>query len=382
MLRHYISNSGIYDLWMVFNESDTPATTDLTFTGPDHPQSLFEAKTATWTALDKREPPGLYGLTLGAMETRLFQSARQQFERAPLEWLALQRDWWAGTAHPPAKRLTTPIQDQRHSVDLTDDWAFRGIDGLGDMAIPTLAGPTTDDAPWERRPLGLWGLPDEIHVQRAMWRKLIRVPANWQGGETQLWLRSWFSTTFHDRGRVFVDGRLFHEFSADGIAGVDVTQTFQPGSSHLIALDIMGSGTLRGVDGSAWLYHIPDPAAKEDLGGEWISTVNGIQDTGTVGLPGIFKAMFVARSIKVDAAQSHRNAVIYIRADGPVFGVLINGFMICRHHHMIGQTFCINLTPKVKFGAENRIELITLDPHQDCRIIAVELRFYDHGMYP
>jgi hypothetical protein len=215
-----------------------------------------------------------------------------------------------------------------------------------------------------------------------MWRKRISVPAGWQGGETQLWLRSWFSTTFHDRGRVFVDGRLFREFSADGMAGIDVTQSFPPGSSHVIALDISASGKLHGVDGSAWLYHIPDPVAKTDLGGTWITTVDGVHEGALAALPGTFNALFATASVDIDADHAHRNAVIYIRADGPMLGVIINGFMIGRHPHMIGRAFCIDITPKVKFGGKNRIELVTHDASQHCRVEAIELRFYDHGHYP
>jgi hypothetical protein len=382
MLRHYISNNGLFDLWMIFNEADHATTTDLTFIGP-HPQAIFETKTGLSTTVTSRDGiPGIFGLKLGPMETRLLQSPRMPFENAPLEWLRVQRDWWAGTQATPSKRLPTPVQDQRHSVDLTDDWAFQDIDGLGDVAIPKLAASETDDAQWERRPLGIWGLPDHANVQRAMWRKRISVPADWQGGETQLWLRSWFSTTFHDRARVFVDGRLFREFSADGMAGIDVTQSFPPGSSHVIALDISGSGKLRGVDGSAWLYHIPDPVTKLDLSGKWTTTVDGVHDGAVVALPGTFNALFATRNLEIDNAQSHRNAVIYIRTDGPVLGVLINGFMIGRHPHMIGQTFCIDITPKAKFGASNRIELVTHDVHQQCRVQTVELRFYDRGVYP
>jgi len=88
------------------------------------------------------------------------------------------------------------------------------------------------------------------------------------------------------------------------------------------------------------------------------------------------------RSLLIDVAQAHRNAVVYIHADGPVFGVLINGELVCRHHHMIGRVFCICITPKVKFGADNRIELVTLDPTAECRILSIELRFYDRGVYP
>jgi len=383
MLRHYISNNGIYDLWMLFNESDSPVTTDFTFIGHDPPQKLFEAKTAEWTRVSLQQNiPGIYGLTLNPMETRLFQSSRARFERAPLEWLHVQRDWWAGTTPAPATRLPTPAHDQQHSIDLSDDWAFQGIDGLSEAAIAKLAGVDIDDTSWERRSLGLWGLPDHAPLRRAMWRKRFSVPTHWSGGETQLWLRSWFSTTFHDRGRVFLDGRWITEFSADGPAGIDVDKFLQPGSTHLIAVDIAGNGPLRGVDGSAWIYHVPDPATKLDLGGNWMISGDGIHDTGTSSLPGLFKGRFAMRSLLIDVAQAHRNAVVYIHADGPVFGVLINGELVCRHHHMIGRVFCICITPKVKFGADNRIELVTLDPTAECRILSIELRFYDRGVYP
>ena len=229
------------------------------------------------------------------------------------------------------------------------------------------------------------GVPSESGVCRTMLKCGARcgaVGTEWQTGETQLWLRSWFSTTFHDLGRVFIDGRLIRAASADGLAGVDARGLLRPGQSHLIAVDIEGSGTLRGVDGSAWLYHFPEPAAKLDLGVSWQMTRDGLHEDGARGLPGAFNALFASRNITVDRGQAHRNVVVFIRADGPVFGVLINGCIICRHHHMIGTSFAIDITPKTQFGADNRLELITRDATQTCHVQAIELRFYDRGAYP
>jgi hypothetical protein len=42
----------------------------------------------------------------------------------------------------------------------------------------------------------------------------------------------------------------------------------------------------------------------------------------------------------------------------------------------------LNITPKVKFGGENRLELITRDPKQASQVHALELRFYDRQVYP
>ncbi len=38
--------------------------------------------------------------------------------------------------------------------------------------------------------------------------------------------------------------------------------------------------------------------------------------------------------------------------------VLINGKLVHRHHHMVGARWSLNLTPFVRFGAENEIQLV------------------------
>jgi hypothetical protein len=383
MMRHYISNNGLYDVWMLFNESQKVTTTDLTFSGPIPPQSVLEIKTGqSLLVTSEAGSPGLFGLTLQPMETRLLLSPRRAAEFAPLEWLSVQRDWWAGTTSPAPKQLPTPTQDQLNSVDLTEGWAFQPVDSLSDGAVAALAASDIDDARWERRRLGIWGLHDHPQVKRAVLRRRFTVPTSWNGGETQLWVRSWFAGTFRDRGRIFLDGKLLQDFSPDGLSGIDAGKLLPPGSAHVITLDVAGNGTLCGAHGSAWIYHIPEPLAKMDLTGRWDLSVDGVHDSGSAGLPGSMKALFAVRRVTVDSAQAHRNAVIYIHADGPVFGVLINGEMICRHHHLIGQKFLLNITPKVKFGGENRLELITRDPKQASQVHALELRFYDRQVYP
>jgi hypothetical protein len=98
-------------------------------------------------------------------------------------------------------------------------------------------------------------------------------------------------------------------------------------------------------------------------------------------LPGPLKALFAARTVTVDALQAHRKAVVYIRAEGPLFGVLINGEILCRYQNIAGQTFVIDVTAKVRFGSENRFELVSRNPSQVCQVHAIELRFYDRDTY-
>jgi hypothetical protein len=381
IMRHCISNNGLYDIWILFNDGEKPVNTDLTFTSS--PRSLIDIRTGqSQTVVNRGDTAGLFGLSMQPMETRFLLSPRADPSLAPLEWLGVQRDWWAGTKVAVSDPLPTPAQDQRNSVDLSGDWAFRSLDGASEAAAAGYADPRTADADWERRRLGIWSLPDHPQVKRAMLRRRFTVPASWSGGETRLWIASWQSPMFRDRARIYIDGTMVRDYSSEGLNGFEAENLLVPGSSHIIALDIVGNGTLRGSEGSAWLYHIPDPAQKLDLMGSWELSVDGTSAAGIVSLPGPMKGLFASRHVTVDTAQSQRNAVMYIRTDGPVFGVLINGEMIGRHHHVIGQSFLVDVTNKVRFGADNRVELVTRDPTQICHVSAVEMRFYDHEVYP
>jgi hypothetical protein len=77
---------------------------------------------------------------------------------------------------------------------------------------------------------------------------------------------------------------------------------------------------------------------------------------------------------------SERNVVMYIQAEGPLLGVLVNGEMICRSNTLHGSTFLLSTTPKVNFGGENRFELNTRNPNQVCKVHKVEIRFYDRAI--
>jgi hypothetical protein len=48
----------------------------------------------------------------------------------------------------------------------------------------------------------------------------------------------------------------------------------------------------------------------------------------------------------------------------------------------IGPDFALNLTPFVRYGEDNRIELICHAGDRAFLVRAVEFRFYDRGVYP
>ena len=138
--RHYISNTGLYDVWVMYNEMGKPITTDLIFLPGFHPACFVDVVSGRSLQI-ARDPSGdkIRDIKLGTFETRMWISPRRDVAASALEWLGVQRNWWAGSATVDRKPLPTPAEDQRFTVDLTSGWTFKPADGLSDDESAALA---------------------------------------------------------------------------------------------------------------------------------------------------------------------------------------------------------------------------------------------------
>ena len=131
VMRHYISNNGLHDVWVLFNERDKPATSDLVFLHPPQSQYCLDVRTGRQTPITTEgDRHGVRGIAFEPYETHMFLTPRPAVELAPLEWWTVQRSWWRSAKVPPSRPLPTPAEDRRHSIDLTESWAFHPVDGL------------------------------------------------------------------------------------------------------------------------------------------------------------------------------------------------------------------------------------------------------------
>ena len=129
-------------------------------------------------------------------------------------------------------------------------------------------------------------------------------------------MRSWSGSTFRDRGAIYLDGVRIQDFNADGMSGYVATEQLKPGSEHVLALEIQGTHALCGATGSAWISHLPDPAARQDLSGAWRVTHDGLHETAPVHLPGAFQGMFASRTFRADAGQAGQQYRVLHRRRG------------------------------------------------------------------
>jgi hypothetical protein len=383
--RHYISNSGLHDVWVMYNESGKTVTTDLVFQPGYHPGALRDVISGQAFPL-VRDPAGdrLSNVTLEHLQTRMWISPRPEVAASPLEWLTLQRDWWHGTVKPELGPLPTPAEDRRFSVDLTDGWRFQPADGLSDAERVALTQPGVDDSNWEERGFGIWSIAEHPTVKCAVMRHKFTVPAQWTNGYVGLCVAQ-HTGVFVEGGRISVDGRPVRpadgRFLRDGIYLDPAGGVLKPGTSHVLAVEIKSGCSLAGPQGNAWLYYIPDPQQRESLAGTWQRYTDPLHAAGSVQLPGPFQGRYASRRVTIDRRHAGQNVMIYVNGR-EVWGVMINGKLILHSRRVANSVFSINITPYVDFGRENLIELVVGGDPRPNPIDVVELRYYRKDVYP
>ena len=362
-LRHSVSNNGFYDVWTMWNQNRNAAQT-VSLQIPGDLKNGLEV-------LNEQNVP-LANVALQPLETRVLVTSRAQSAAAPLEWLNLQRQWWRGTTPPPAKTLPTPQSLQTWTLDLTADWAFQPLDEPTDGA--PLAQPNTDDAKWTRRDIGTWNTR-EVGKNHALFRKQFTIPADWKAGVASVWVTSWSMTSFLQQGRVFLDGKEIAGWGPNGARGFQ-TEALKPGTSHVLAVEARAAkGEIAGLRGSAWVSFTPAPQSSLDLGGDWQPSTDAVSFTAPVALPGDYEGLLLRRTAIVPAQQKGNHAVLNVDGDSQLVGVIVNGRLVRRHHHRFGQQWNLDISPYLKWGAENEFMLVSAKGAKG-QVRNVSLNFY------
>jgi hypothetical protein len=370
--RYYVSNNGLYDVWTLWNSGKEKARLNLVFAAEKQPETCREVRTWQPVPLQHRDGRALLAdLDFEPAETRIFVTPRGALAQAPTNWFTLQRGWWRGTAQPqdlPPLLAWKP----RFALDLTEDWAFHPASSLEETDSLMAAGVDTQD--WPRRELAIWNMPDNREVKHAVFRKQFTVPAEWNQGRVKLW--------FDVTGGSFLVGCTMGHFYLDGkavpIGHAGAEGDFKPGSVHEVMIDFHSTASVSGPVGRLWLSYIPTPQGVQDLAGEWQGTKDFWRYDQPVTLPGAWPELRSARrTVIIPKDQAQRTVMIH--AEGVFSGVMINGKLVTKSTgHAYSGELDLTITPWVKFGQENEIELLGAGKTAQ----NVSLRFYDPRIYP
>ncbi|MDR1145093.1 MAG: hypothetical protein LBK71_03040 [Verrucomicrobiales bacterium] len=360
--RHFVSNSGLYDVWAVYNNSKTGELRgNVVLDAPLRPAWFIDVKTGERRALsDGRLPVRLPPPTT----VNVYLTPRAVSGSAD-EWFTLQRGWWSGADGDLGQPF--PPKEQKWMVDITDGWAFKPL-ALTPAGEPLAeVSSAADDNGWERRPLGIFTHPDHPGAQRAVFRRAIQIPANWDNGTVGLRLPE-----FYGHARIYLDGQPV----PDRCANIAV----RAGEKHLLAVDIRSEQgrVLLGANGAAWLSFHPAPAARQDLAGDWQPTGDYINFRAPLPLPGKTEKDTRALRRVVKVSDAARGQTVVLQAVN-IVGVVINGHYL-RPHTKEAAPLPLNITPWVNVGADNEIILLTGGGPDNISEAALE--FHEPGTYP
>ena len=372
MTRHFISNNGLYDVWVLYNTQDHPATVTLTFTSGVKPDFCRDVNTGQNVDLTYDDNvPKLKDVQLEENQTRAFISPRGQLANAPSEWLTLQRGWWRGTEG--GGKPIVPYQSKL-AVNLTDDMAFKPIDGTitagtTPPADPSLADPKLDDSTWPRRILGVFDIPDYPGIHHGIFRKSFTIPAEWTAGQIMLSAGSWAGPT--GGSRTYIDGQE----CGSGQINDKFGSTFTPGSKHMLAIEVWDPVPRVGPRDPVFLYYHPHPLARQPIKDSWAFAADKLKYDAPQPLPRTESVQGAWRTVvKIDASHRGQNILVHtVTNNNHQHTLLFNG------RPLLGNgNFDVNVTPYVKFGQENEIIIVC----DDATMTDASIDYYNPVDYP
>lgn len=123
-----------------------------------------------------------------------------------------------------------------------------------------------------------------------------------------------------------------------------------------------------------------------ELSGDWLQSSDGIQYKTKVQFPGQFEGKSWRKSVVIPDSINNKKVVLRLNRTGQIFGVLINGFQIrsiYRPHHQFGSIIDTNITPWIKPGEENEIQLVTPDGiTANGAVSEISLEVFSETQYP
>ncbi len=354
MLRRYQSNNGLYDVWRVWNtrfEDAGPLDLRLGDLGMANGIDVLSGQPVALQPV--AGGAGVKDLMLPPRQQQAYLVPRRTIERAALDWFTLQRGWWQGTT-PPRRTAPMPVYNA-NTLDLTDGWAFMPVEKTAADVQPFI-GTVANDADWERMRFGVWDFPNHHDVKHAILRKTFTVPAGWAKGTVYLWLQSVSGDPIVGRARMYLDGEPLKEMRN---GGYELTAKLTAKSVHILALDITTDLALGGARGNIWLSFFPVPDRMIDLAGAWSASQNGLTYADEITLPGRWNGWTAARrTVRLPKEAAGQDIFLHYEGINSLVGVLVNGTYVRRHHHGLGGITRLNVTPWLRPGADNEIEII------------------------
>jgi hypothetical protein len=301
-------------------------------------------------------------VTFEAYGTRVFAVKHAALGDAIPVWWDEKCTYWRQVS-PPV--LLAPLAAYTDDVLACDHWRTRTDRDGKPGTTEDWKQPDFDDSAWQPRENGAWNLMDPAlaNYRGGMRYRCTFTPRRqWQGHRVLLGLYSFDRPIIHAEGTFFVNGHRVTDYKARGWSQTlqyDVTDYLRPGR-NVVAIQTSGAGDVRGLTGVVWLAPTVTLAPSLSLAGKWQCVQADGVTRKSITLPGRACGHFLRRKVAVPASWHGCDIFLHVETQSQWLGCInVNGHLITYNAflHPFGLYSDVNLTPYLRPGAVNRLEL-------------------------
>ncbi|MFH1842983.1 MAG: hypothetical protein ABIF77_07220 [bacterium] len=366
--EHYLATNGTEEYLILHNPYDEAVTFSTEWKTLRPAGRLFDPKNGQIIpgVVDGRAVR-LEKLVLAPRETLIVAT---QPVKAPDEAV---REWFAGLAkfwRPSApgellKRPALPLYELRLAETLQGKVLAPGEAN----ALPTLpAGMETGAC---QSPAAFEKSPDKD--RRCVFATRFATPATWQPGDTvNLYIRGMWHAVGNIVGPVdaWLNGeKIFTQVNTSAKGYHQLTDGARAEVGRLLKRDgdnqlVFTTGP-NGFAGEVDVEMRPAPVETLEVAGTWQLQRDADSGLAPVTLPGEMEGLYAATSFKVPADWKGDRVFVALDVDGSYAAFAVNEKMVFHDLNSGLRVRYMDVTPWVKFGADNRLTLVTLAAAQD-----------------
>ncbi len=365
--RKSTSKNGLQDWLIAFNSGDTEVSTDLSLktTGtPIEVIDLVERK-----AVPFETAPGgwirIKNVTMPGMAVKAYGVKRADFTGALTVWWGEKLKYWRKNKFSDVDLDDIGFPTKNTDALAFDEWRFTTDPEGKTGGAAEWTKPDFDDSGWRKLKSGAWNLLDETlkdYSGNGLYRAKFTVPGAWKGHTVALNLYSFNNPIVRGEGEFLINGKTVASYKAHGWSqtyNYDVTSLLVEGE-NMLSVKVKGDKEFSGICGAVWLApeRRLDPMA--DLAGTWQVVKGDLVTTEDAAVPGKFTGSHLRKTFDIPADWKGRDIFLHFESAAQWVGsVVVNGRPVSYNSylHPFGLRTEVNITPFVRCGASNRIEL-------------------------
>jgi len=108
-----------------------------------------------------------------------------------------------------------------------------------------------------------------------------------------------------------------------------------------------------------------------ELAGEWTPAKDYLTAGPVVKVPGTFSAKLLSRLFDAPAEFAGKQVYLRLKTSHGITGCLVNGRYVRRHHHALGDTTFLNITPWLTPGTTNCIGIVAGGGNSEIKELAL-----------